>query len=172
MALPEPSFYNPPKPTEEAPQGDKPLSDGERLAQRIAIKQAFLSSLGVEWEPDDEDVQREMQFLPKDGSIVEMPDFEMPPLPEKEERAEETSSFQFTPEDDVDDPLSEEDIEDLKAARAARAAKKQQMIAGNGLTNRLSTPAPSPLQPPVVNPNPTTPLIPQETLGGDAGASV
>ena len=40
-----------------------------RLQDRIAAKRYILAQMGLEWEPDDEDVKQEFLQLPKEGIV-------------------------------------------------------------------------------------------------------
>jgi hypothetical protein len=117
MNLPAPAV-KPKKP--EPPMAPSKPSDGERVAQRIAAKQFFLQSLGLDWTPDDDDVRREHLELPEDGSIVRLPVFEPKMKEEPEKEASQGSGFNFVPEDPVEDDLNEEEWQMIKEARKAK----------------------------------------------------
>jgi hypothetical protein len=125
-----PQVYNQPQPAPmQVSKEAKPMDDAERIRQRLAIKQAAFASLGLDYEPNDEDVEREKQFLPADGGIVKLPDMVVEPREYREAPPPMTRSQQlansfedFAPEDEVDDPLDDEEralIADFRAKKKA-----------------------------------------------------
>lgn len=113
-----PQVYNQPAPAKVAKEAAPP-DDAERIRQRLAIKQAALAALGLDYEADDEDIENEKRHLPSDGGLVKLPDMVVEPREYRqapqEEAALNRSQFAnamdgFTPEDPTEDPLDEEEM--------------------------------------------------------------
>lgn len=56
----------------ELSQGVTKRGPNDVVADRIAIRQTFLSGLGIDWTPDDDDIRKEHEDLPANGELFHM----------------------------------------------------------------------------------------------------
>lgn len=62
-----------PTPAKRIPEPTQPpMSDQERVMQRLAIKQSWMKGIGINWTPDDDDVRNEYQHLPTNGEVFDI----------------------------------------------------------------------------------------------------
>jgi hypothetical protein len=68
-----------------SPEDEAKRKLSDRLQQRVAAKQYLLATMGIDWTPDEDDLRREEEELPKDTEDIVR--WSQPEVKEKEKRS-------------------------------------------------------------------------------------
>lgn len=95
VAIPQTADLSMPK-LPEKPQ-PPPNPQAERLRQRVGAKQYFLQQLGIDWTPDDDDLEFESNQMPDGEDIVRYSVPEMAAIEKKKEPKKDYLELDFEP---------------------------------------------------------------------------